>query len=81
VCAPTTADFRTYTTVAASFADHGQQLSTLDRYRGAMGVAGKPDLFARALQVAGYATSPTYAANLINLMRTFNLYQYDHLPV
>jgi flagellar protein FlgJ len=76
-CAPTTASFRTYTTVTASFADHAQQLSTLDRYRVAMAAAGQPDLFARALQQAGYATSPTYAANLINLMQTFNLYQYD----
>ena len=38
---------------------------------------GDPDRFARELQRAGYATSPTYAVNLSRLMRTYNLYQYD----
>ena len=32
---------------------------------------------ARALQSAGYATDPNYASKLIQLMDTYNLYQYD----
>ena len=34
--------------------------------------------FASALQRAGYATDPAYAAKLIGLMAEFNLYQFDH---
>ena len=28
---------------------------------------------------AGYATSPTYVDNVKNLMRQYNLYQYDRI--
>ncbi len=77
-CGPAVASFRLYPTITASFNDHGANLSTLDRYRTAMTFSGSPDRFAQELQHAGYATSPTYATNLTKLMRTYNLYQYDH---
>jgi hypothetical protein len=32
---------------------------------------------AQALQIAGYATDPQYAAKLIRLIETYNLTQYD----
>ena len=32
---------------------------------------------ARALQKAGYATDPDYAQKLINVIKTYNLDQYD----
>ena len=76
-CYGTTATFRVYTTVWASFKDHGNQLASLSRYRPAFGYVHSPDLFAVQLQRGGYATSPTYAQNLIALMRQYNLYQYD----
>jgi flagellar protein FlgJ len=66
-----------YSTVTDSFTDHGQALSTMDRYRTAMQYTGSPDRFAEELQRAGYATSPSYAQDLIMLMRNYNLYQYD----
>lgn len=77
VCGPTVASFRLYASITQSFNDHGSALSTLDRYRTAMQFVGDPDRFAQELQRAGYATSPTYADNLITLMHTYNLYQYD----
>ena len=36
-----------------------------------------PDRFVREIHRAGYATSPTYATNLITIMRRYGLYRYD----
>ena len=33
--------------------------------------------FAAAIHKAGYATSPTYARNLIRIMKRYNLYRFD----
>ena len=38
---------------------------------------GDPNRFAIEIHKAGYATSPTYAQNLIDLMKKYNLYKYD----
>lgn len=76
-CFATTASFRAYRTAADSYADHGRLLATATRYRPAFKYVNDPDKFARALQAAGYATSPTYAADLIALMRKYDLYRYD----
>lgn len=76
-CYPATANFRVYTSVDASFSDHGNQLATLSRYRAAMKYLHNPDQFARELQKAGYATDPSYAAILISLMKKYDLYRYD----
>ena len=35
---------------------------------------------AQALQDAGYATDPTYAQKLIQMIEEHQLYQYDKLP-
>ena len=77
-CYATHASFRAYRTEADSYIDHGLALTTLARYRPALAYVGDPDRYALALQQAGYATSPTYAKNLISLMRRYNLYRYDH---
>jgi Mannosyl-glycoprotein endo-beta-N-acetylglucosaminidase len=76
-CWPTTAAFRVYRTVGDSIVDHGRFLVVNSRYKPAFAYRNAPDLFAVALQKAGYATSPTYAQNLQNLMRLYNLYRYD----
>jgi flagellar protein FlgJ len=76
-CYPTHALFRAYRTAADSYLDHGVQLSTLPRYAEAMKYARDPDRFAREIHAAGYATSPTYADKLIDLMGRYGLYQYD----
>ncbi len=69
--------FRVYHNATDSYVDHGKQLSTLPRYADAMKCTNNPDQFARELQEAGYATSPTYADMLIELMGEYHLYQYD----
>ena len=76
-CYSTSASFRAYKTEADSYADHGLMLSTLPRYQPTLAYTDDPDKFAEALQKAGYATSPKYAANLISVMKRYNLYQYD----
>jgi flagellar protein FlgJ len=69
--------FRAYRNDADSYRDHGQALATLPRYRPAFAYTSNPDQFAREIHKAGYATDPTYADELISLMRKYNLYQYD----
>lgn len=69
--------FRAYATMRDSFLDYGNFLQTNSRYGPAFAVAGDPDAFARALQQAGYATDPTYADSLIQIMQQRDLYKYD----
>jgi Mannosyl-glycoprotein endo-beta-N-acetylglucosaminidase len=76
-CYATRDAFRAYRRVRDSFEDHGQALARLPFYTTAMKYAASPDRFAVELQRAGYATAPTYAANLTGIMRNFNLYHYD----
>ena len=76
-CFATSAVFRVYPSVVASFTDHGRQLATLPRYRPAFAFVDNPDRFAIEIHKAGYATGPTYAQSLINLMRRYNLYRFD----
>lgn len=69
--------FRKYNSVAESYEDHSQfllkpryqslfQLSPTD-YKG----------WARGLKACGYATSPTYAQQLIQIIENYGLHQYD----
>lgn len=69
--------FRKYNNVAESFEDHSQflqkpryqslfKLSTTD-YKG----------WAQGLKQCGYATSPTYAQQLIKIIEDYGLHQYD----
>jgi uncharacterized protein YraI len=76
-CFATSASFRVYAGVGASFQDHGLQLATLPRYRPAFAFVNHPDRFAIEIHKAGYATDPGYADSLINLMRRYNLYRFD----
>lgn len=70
------ASFRAYHTVAESIADHGRLLATSHYYRQAMADRHDPNAFAAAL-TGVYATDPGYGANLIRLMRHYDLYRYD----
>ncbi|HEX5144678.1 MAG TPA: sporangiospore maturation cell wall hydrolase GsmA, partial [Mycobacterium sp.] len=79
-CWSTSASFRAYGTQAQSFADHGLMLASLSRYDAAFAYTYQPDKFAQALQTGGYATSKSYAKNLITLMKQYNLYRYDLKP-
>lgn len=72
--------FRVYQNVRESFEDHSVflqkkryallfQLDVKD-YKG----------WAHGLKAAGYATNPQYGNMLINIIETYNLYQYDSKP-
>ncbi|HYN93688.1 MAG TPA: sporangiospore maturation cell wall hydrolase GsmA [Pilimelia sp.] len=76
-CWRTVAQFRAYRNAAGSMADHGRFLAVNPRYRPAFRYTRDPDRFAIAIHRAGYATSPTYATNLVRLMRRYDLYRYD----
>jgi hypothetical protein len=71
------ARFRKYRSMQDSFRDHGYLLAMNPRYAEAMGAVDDPREFVRRMARAGYATSPTYANDLIDLMDSENLYQYD----
>lgn len=71
-----TAAFRKYNSKAESMVDHGKLLATSRYYEAAMAVRNNARAFAQKLQGV-YATSPTYAKNLINIMNQYNLYAYD----
>ncbi|MGY0799297.1 flagellar assembly peptidoglycan hydrolase FlgJ [Lysobacter sp. A286] len=59
----TRAQFRAYGSVHESFADY-RRLMHNDRYAGALAAGEDTSRFANALQKAGYATDPAYAAKI-----------------
>ena len=69
--------FRAYHNMLESFIDHGLFIVENARYAAAMQNTSNPQLFAKLIQQAGYATDPNYSAKLIGLMDKFNLYAYD----
>lgn len=68
--------FRTYASMRDSTLDYGEFLRSNSRYAAAFANGDDPDAFARALQEAGYATDPTYADSLIQIMQARDLYAY-----
>jgi hypothetical protein len=73
------AQFAVYHNDAESIADHAKLLATSAYYTRAMADRAYPDAFASDL-TGVYATDPHYGANLIALMKLYNLYQYDAAP-
>ena len=71
------APFRAYYTLEESVVDHAQFFSRNRRYADAMAVANDARAFAQAIQEDGYATDPSYAGKLIQLMDRYNLYRFD----
>jgi len=70
------AQFRVYHNVAESISDHAELLATSGYYQRAMADSGVPDAFANDL-TGVYATDPEYGANIIALMKLYNLYRFD----
>ena len=70
------AQFRVYHNDAESIADHAELLATSGYYTRAMADRAVPDAFANDL-TGVYATDPHYGANLVALMKLYNLYQFD----
>ena len=71
-----TAQFRMYSSVAESIADHANLLATSGYYSAAMASRQAPNGFAQAL-TGVYATDPNYGNTLVGLMRRYNLYRFD----
>lgn len=73
--------FRVYTDVAEGFRDHGEFLRDPKKHNryGFLFNLDKTDYksWARGLQSAGYATSPTYSTQLIGIIERFKIYDYD----
>jgi flagellum-specific peptidoglycan hydrolase FlgJ len=74
------AQFRAYHNVSESISDHAELLATSGYYTRAMADRAVPDAFANDL-TGVYATDPEYGANLIALMRLYNLYRFDSATV
>lgn len=68
--------FRAYPNERASFMDHGLFLRENQRYASAF-TTNNADDFIREVQRDGYATEPSYADLVINIMRSYDLYQFD----
>jgi len=70
-----------YPTVADGFHDHGEFLRDPKKHNryGFLFNLDKTDYksWARGLQSAGYATSPTYATQLIDIIERLKIYEYD----
>ncbi len=70
--------FRKYGSVEASYRDHSDYLMTQQRYAFLFELPpGDYKAWARGLKRAGYATSPTYASKLIEIIEENNLQRYD----
>ncbi|MCR5524295.1 MAG: LysM peptidoglycan-binding domain-containing protein [Lactobacillus sp.] len=70
------ANFRAYANNSESVTDHGRFLNVNSRYRNLLGDTNYVSV-ANKLRQDGYATDPSYASSLINLVRTYNLTQLD----
>jgi hypothetical protein len=70
--------FRKYRSAEQSYKDHSDFLTSKQRYAGLFEL--KPDDYkswAKGLKRTGYATSPTYARALIQVIEENELYKYD----
>lgn len=72
--------FRVYKSVRDSYEDHSIFLSTGSRYAFLFKFAETDYVnWARGLKRAGYATNPTYADKLIELIERYNLDRFDRM--
>jgi len=70
--------FRAYKSAYDSFEDHSRFLATGQRYKSLFSLRLTDYKgWARGLKAAGYATNPSYAQSLIDIIERFNLSQYD----
>lgn len=70
--------FRAYDNAYQSYVDHSVFLTTSQRYRRLFDLK-RTDYkgWAHGLKACGYATSPTYATRLIEIIETYKLHRYD----
>lgn len=73
--------FRVYPSPEQSYRDHSDFLRYRDRYKFLFDYKVTDyKSWAHGLKKAGYATDPAYPKKLINLIETYNLYEYDRKP-
>lgn len=72
--------FRAYANNSESVEDHGNFLYTNQRYHNLLGDTSYASV-ANKLHQDGYATDPSYARSLINLVQTYNLTQLDSVAL
>lgn len=70
------AAFRAYASVGDSILDHGAFLAANARYKNILGNKNAEQV-CELLEQDGYATDPSYAEQLIGLIRQYSLTQYD----
>ena len=70
------ARFRRFASLDEAFARHGQLLATSHYYTKAMALKTDPEAFCHAL-TGVYATDPRYGKSLVELLRNYQLTQYD----
>lgn len=74
--------FRVYDNAEDSYRDHSKFLKNGTRYKSLFELSSTDYKgWAKGLKKAGYATLPTYATVLINLIETYDLQQYDQMVV
>lgn len=72
--------FRKYRSAAESYEDHSRFLRMYKRYAPLFELRpGDYRGWSHGLKRAGYATSPTYATNLISLIERYDLTRYDRM--
>lgn len=71
------ANFRKYPSLNESIEDHGLFLNINSRYHNLLWQTDYRTVTSM-LQSDGYATSPTYAASLNNIIETYHLYDWDN---
>lgn len=76
-CYDTTGVFRTYSSMANSFRDHGNFLKVNSRYKPAFAYTKSANKFIWNVWKAGYATDPNYYGKITGIMAKNKLYQYD----
>ncbi len=70
--------FRAYDNVYESYRDHSIFLTTSQRYRRLFDLKTTDYKgWAKGLKACGYATSPTYATKLIDIIEVYQLYRFD----
>ena len=68
--------FRAYDSLADSVADYYDLITGLDRYAGACNRSDARTCI-QAVKDGGYATSPTYVANVMSIISQYDLTRYD----
>lgn len=74
--------FRKYKSAYASYIDHSNFLSNNQRYSNLFKLHTTDfNQWAKGLKESGYATEPTYAAQITNLINTYQLYTLDQIAL